>query len=224
MAWVEQWLEMERMMKEEKEAQSDCVAVLRKIDDLDTMERALDVAEKLVRTIPYELDNIIVDLIRALVHVQWSAITVEGKEEYPEGKMHCALVALLVSCPLKSMEIYPLCNISHVDCSSSIISSCRFEWQRLSDFVRGLEWIHNWALHVANIESDSTMATECIQLHSEMALQAFRIMQGPKLGCFHYRGIIKWRAIHDGGQKKEGRLPDDTFHLPDGKNIVRGTG
>eukprot|EP01018_Ginkgo_biloba_P023895 Gb_35463 [translate_table: standard] len=83
----------------------DCMAALRKTDDPDAVERALDVTEKLVRTVPDELDNIAVDLVRVLVHVRCSAVTVEGEEESAEGKRHCALVALLVSCPLKSVEV-----------------------------------------------------------------------------------------------------------------------
>ncbi|KAH9324964.1 hypothetical protein KI387_005142, partial [Taxus chinensis] len=83
----------------------ECVASLRKTDDPDAVEGALEVIEKLVRAVPDELSIVAADLVRALVHVRCSAVTVEGEEESAEEKRHCSLVALLVSCPLKSVEV-----------------------------------------------------------------------------------------------------------------------
>ncbi|XP_059066178.1 uncharacterized protein LOC131857531 [Cryptomeria japonica] len=84
---------------------SECVASLRKTDNPDAVEGALEVIEKLVRAVPDELSIVAVDLVRALVHVRCSDVTVEGEEESAEGKRHCSLVALLVSCPLSSVEV-----------------------------------------------------------------------------------------------------------------------
>lgn len=84
---------------------SDCVAALRKTDDPDAVLGALEVTEKLVRAMPDELNMLAVDLVRALVHVRCSAITVEGEEDSAEEKRHRSLVALLVSCPLKSADV-----------------------------------------------------------------------------------------------------------------------
>lgn len=84
---------------------SDCVTALRKADDPDAVVGALEVTEKLVRAMPDELNMLAVDLVRALVHVRCSAITVEGEEESAEEKRHRSLVALLVSCPLKSVDV-----------------------------------------------------------------------------------------------------------------------
>jgi len=84
---------------------SDCVAALRKADDPDAVLGALEVTEKLVRAMPDELNMLAVDLVRALVHVRCSSITVEGEEESAEEKRHHSLVAVLVSCPLKSLDV-----------------------------------------------------------------------------------------------------------------------
>ncbi|KAI3831569.1 hypothetical protein MKX03_029527 [Papaver bracteatum] len=81
----------------------DIVGALSKTDDLDGVERALDVAEKLVRALPDELQHISGELVRALVHVRCSDLTIEGEEESAEGKRQKALVALLVMSPLESL-------------------------------------------------------------------------------------------------------------------------
>lgn len=83
---------------------SDLIAALRKSDDPDGVERALDVAEKLVRASPDELQYISSDLVRALVHIRCSDVTIEGEEESAEEKRQNALVALLVICPFQSLD------------------------------------------------------------------------------------------------------------------------
>ncbi|KAJ0106269.1 hypothetical protein Patl1_18230 [Pistacia atlantica] len=67
-------------------------------------ERALDVAEKLVRASPDELIHVAGDLVKTLVQVRCSDVAVEGEEESAEEKRHRALVALLVTCPFESLE------------------------------------------------------------------------------------------------------------------------
>ncbi|KAF7834703.1 telomere length regulation protein TEL2-like protein isoform X1 [Senna tora] len=83
---------------------ADVVAALRKTDDADGVERAIDVAEKLIRTSPDELKHIAGDLTRTLVQVRCSDISVEGAEESTEEKRQKALVALLVTCPFESLD------------------------------------------------------------------------------------------------------------------------
>ncbi|XP_057970395.1 uncharacterized protein LOC131159474 isoform X2 [Malania oleifera] len=82
----------------------DIVGALRKSDDADAVERALDVAEKLVRASPDELFHVSADLARTLVQVRCSDSTIEGEEESAEEKRQKALVALLVTCPLESLN------------------------------------------------------------------------------------------------------------------------
>lgn len=68
------------------------------------MERAIDVAEKLIRASPDELKHIAGDLTRTLVYVRCSDISVEGAEESTEDKRQKALVALLVTCSFESLD------------------------------------------------------------------------------------------------------------------------
>lgn len=68
------------------------------------MEKALDVAEKLVRASPDELRHVASDLVRTLVQVRCSDLSVEGEEESAEDKRQRALVALIVTCPLESLD------------------------------------------------------------------------------------------------------------------------
>ncbi|KAI3933451.1 hypothetical protein MKX01_022030 [Papaver californicum] len=83
----------------------DIVGALRKTDDPDGVERALDVAEKLIRASPDELQHISGELVRAFVHARCSDFTIEGEEESAEGKRQKALVALLVMSPLESLGV-----------------------------------------------------------------------------------------------------------------------
>ncbi|KAG0631011.1 hypothetical protein M758_1G220500 [Ceratodon purpureus] len=49
-----------------------------------------------------------------------------------------------------------------------------------SSITSGLEWVREWALGLANNDPDSdcaSLAMACVQLHSEMALQAMRVIQ-----------------------------------------------
>jgi telomere length regulation protein len=46
--------------------------------------------------------------------------------------------------------------------------------------AKGLDWIREWALGIAENDVDSetsTMAIACIEMHSEMVLQAMRAIQ-----------------------------------------------
>ncbi|XP_038986826.1 telomere length regulation protein TEL2 homolog [Phoenix dactylifera] len=83
----------------------EIAAALRKPDDPDGVERALDVAENLVRASPDELRHNSGDLVKALVHVRCSDMTIEGEEDSAEEKRQKALVALLVTCPFESLDV-----------------------------------------------------------------------------------------------------------------------
>ncbi|KAK7411048.1 hypothetical protein VNO78_02399 [Psophocarpus tetragonolobus] len=101
---------------------ADVVAVLRKTDDADGVERAIDVAEKLIRASPDELKHAARDLTRTLVQVRCSDIALEGAEELTEDKRQRALVALAVTCPFESLEILnKLLYSPNVDISQRIM-------------------------------------------------------------------------------------------------------
>ncbi|XP_024976504.1 telomere length regulation protein TEL2 homolog isoform X1 [Cynara cardunculus var. scolymus] len=100
----------------------DIVGALRKSDDADGVERALDVAEKLIRAAPDELSFIAGDLVRTLVQVRCSDSTLEGEEESAEEKRQKALVALIVNCPLGSLDpINKLLYSPNIDTSQRIM-------------------------------------------------------------------------------------------------------
>ncbi|EPS65913.1 hypothetical protein M569_08863, partial [Genlisea aurea] len=82
----------------------DLIAAFRKTDDYDAVENAIDVAEKLIRASPCELKYAAGDLARALVQIRCSDFTPEGEEESAEEKREKALVALIVTCPLESLD------------------------------------------------------------------------------------------------------------------------
>ncbi|KAL6182564.1 hypothetical protein ACLB2K_043983 [Fragaria x ananassa] len=82
----------------------DVVAALRKSDDADGVEKALEVSEKLVRASPDELKFVASDLVRTLVQVRCSDLAIEGVEDSAEDKRQRTLVALLVTCPVESLE------------------------------------------------------------------------------------------------------------------------
>lgn len=100
----------------------DVVAALRKSDDADGVERALDVAEKLIRASPDELKFVAADLVRTLVQVRCSDSTLEGEEESAEEKRQKALIALIVTCPFDSLDpMNKLLYSPHVDVSQRIM-------------------------------------------------------------------------------------------------------
>ncbi|KAJ8428736.1 hypothetical protein Cgig2_019029 [Carnegiea gigantea] len=100
----------------------DVIGALRKPDDRDGVERALDVAEKLVRASPDELRHAASGLVRTLVQVRVSDAAVEGEEESAEEKRQKALVALLVTCPFESVDtINNLLYSPHLDVSQRIM-------------------------------------------------------------------------------------------------------
>lgn len=100
----------------------DVVGALRKSDDADGVERALDVAENLVRATPDELRHLTGDLVRTLVQVRCSDLTIEGEEESAEEKRQKALVALLVTCPFESLDaLHKLLYSPNVDVSQRIL-------------------------------------------------------------------------------------------------------
>ncbi|KAM1681581.1 hypothetical protein ACFX2K_039103 [Malus domestica] len=81
----------------------DVVAALRNSDDADRVENALGVAEKLVRASPDELKHVASDFVRTLVQLRCSGLAVEGEEDQLKTRQK-ALVDLLVTCPLESVE------------------------------------------------------------------------------------------------------------------------
>lgn len=86
------------------------------------VEKALDVAEKLIRASPDELKYIAGDLGKALVQVRCSEFTVEGEEESAEEKRQKALVALIVTSPLESLDsLNKLLYSPNVDISQRIM-------------------------------------------------------------------------------------------------------
>ncbi|KAJ4896873.1 embryo defective 2423 [Raphanus sativus] len=82
----------------------DVVGALRKTNDANGVEKAIYVAEKLVRASPDELTHIAGDLARILIQVRCSDITIEGEEDSAEEKRQRALIALLVTRPFESLE------------------------------------------------------------------------------------------------------------------------
>ncbi|XP_060670509.1 uncharacterized protein LOC107418195 isoform X2 [Ziziphus jujuba] len=100
----------------------DVVGALRKPDDAEGVEKALDVAEKLVRASPDELRHVASDLVRTLVQVRCSDLAVEGEEESAEDKRQKTLVALLATCPFESLEtLNKLLYSPNVDISQRIM-------------------------------------------------------------------------------------------------------
>ncbi|KAF8021541.1 hypothetical protein BT93_G1861 [Corymbia citriodora subsp. variegata] len=100
----------------------DVVAALRKTDDVDGVEQALEVAEKLVRASPDELKYVASDLVRTLIQIRCSDVAIEGEEDSAEEKRQRALVALVVSCPLESLETaHKLLYSPNVDVSQRIM-------------------------------------------------------------------------------------------------------
>lgn len=99
----------------------DCITNLRKGDDPDLVENALEVVEKLVRALPEELENAAPDLAHALIHVRCSNVAVEGEEETAEKKRYDALVALLACAP-QTVEVFTQTLYSpHVDVSQRLL-------------------------------------------------------------------------------------------------------
>lgn len=100
----------------------DVVGALRKSDNVDGVERALDVAEKLVRASPDELSYIAGDLVKTLVQVRCSDTAEEGEEESAEEKRQKALVALAVTSPFESLDsLNKLLYSPHVDISQRVM-------------------------------------------------------------------------------------------------------
>nr|XP_048330054.1 uncharacterized protein LOC125422429 isoform X1 [Ziziphus jujuba var. spinosa] len=100
----------------------DVVGALRKPDDAEGVEKALDVAEKLVRASPDELRHVASDLVRTLVQVRCSDLAVEGEEESAEDKRQKTLVVLLATCPFESLEtLNKLLYSPNVDISQRIM-------------------------------------------------------------------------------------------------------
>uniref|UniRef100_A0A7N0RJV4 Telomere length regulation protein conserved domain-containing protein n=1 Tax=Kalanchoe fedtschenkoi TaxID=63787 RepID=A0A7N0RJV4_KALFE len=100
----------------------DVVKALRKPDDPDGVERALDVAEKIIRACPDELRHVAGDLARTLVQARCSDLTIEGEEETAEEKRQGALIALLVTVPFESLEaVNNLLYSPNLDASQRIL-------------------------------------------------------------------------------------------------------
>ncbi|KAE8663382.1 electron transfer flavoprotein-ubiquinone oxidoreductase [Hibiscus syriacus] len=100
----------------------DVVGALRKSDDADGVERALDVAESLIRASPDELAHLAGDLARTLVQVRCSDAAVEGEEESAEEKRQRALIAIVVMRPFESLDtLNKLLYSPNVDVSQRIM-------------------------------------------------------------------------------------------------------
>ncbi|KAK8586451.1 hypothetical protein V6N13_010043 [Hibiscus sabdariffa] len=100
----------------------DVAGALRKSDDADGVERALDVAESLIRASPDELTHLSGDLARTLVQVRCSDVSVEGEEESAEEKRQRALIALVVMRPFESLDtLNKLLYSPNVDVSQRIM-------------------------------------------------------------------------------------------------------
>ncbi|XP_039017198.1 telomere length regulation protein TEL2 homolog [Hibiscus syriacus] len=100
----------------------DVVGALRKSDDADGVERALDVAESLIRASPDELTHLAGDLARTLVQVRCSDVAVEGEEEPAEEKRQSALTAIVVMRPFESLDtLNKLLYSPNVDVSQRIM-------------------------------------------------------------------------------------------------------
>ncbi|KAL5717818.1 hypothetical protein ACHQM5_010781 [Ranunculus cassubicifolius] len=100
----------------------DVVGALRKPDDPDGVERALEVAENLVRASPDELKHLSGDLVRALVQVRCSDLAVEEEEETAEERRQKALTAVVATCPFESLDaINKLLYSPNVDISQRIL-------------------------------------------------------------------------------------------------------
>lgn len=69
------------------------------------MERALDDVETLVRASPDELHHNAADLVKTLVQIRCSDLSVDEEEESTERKRQNALVALIAMCPFESLEV-----------------------------------------------------------------------------------------------------------------------
>ncbi|XP_042040158.1 telomere length regulation protein TEL2 homolog isoform X1 [Salvia splendens] len=100
----------------------DVVGALRKSDDAEGVEKALDVAEKLIRASPDELKYLAGDLGKALVQVRCFESTVEGEEDSAEERRQKALVGLIATRPLESLEsMHKLLYSPNVDTSQRIM-------------------------------------------------------------------------------------------------------
>ncbi|XP_052182817.1 uncharacterized protein LOC127795278 isoform X3 [Diospyros lotus] len=100
----------------------DVIGALRKSDEADGVERALDVAEKLVRASPDELRYVAGDLVRTLIQARCSDSTIEGEEESAEEKRQRSLVALVVMSPFESLDsLNKLLYSPNVDVSQRIL-------------------------------------------------------------------------------------------------------
>ncbi|KAL0318843.1 UNVERIFIED_CONTAM: Telomere length regulation protein TEL2 [Sesamum angustifolium] len=100
----------------------DVVGALRKSDEAEGVEKALDVAEKLIRASPDELKYMAGDLAKTLVQVRCSDVTVEGEEESAEEKRQKAVAALIVTCPLESLDsLNKLLYSPNVDISQRVM-------------------------------------------------------------------------------------------------------
>lgn len=86
------------------------------------VEKSLDVVEKLIRASPDELKYIAGDLAKTLVQVRCYESTIEGEEESAEEKREKALVALIVTCPLESLDsLNKLLYSPNVDISQRVM-------------------------------------------------------------------------------------------------------
>ncbi|XP_077253052.1 embryo defective 2423 isoform X2 [Tasmannia lanceolata] len=183
----------------------DIISALRKSDDPDGVEGALDVAEKLIRASPNELQHVSSDLTRALVHVHCSHVTVEEEEDSAEEKRQRALVALLVTCPFESLDaLTKLLYSPNVDVSQRILI---------------LDVMTNAAQELANAKSTRVKHQErgLISTVSENQPWFFPPSRGPS-----WAG--PWEEVSETGtvlsftHRYERKLPSKSNHIKSGKS------
>lgn len=113
-------------MKEnvEKSNFSVCLEILPELPKSPTfqVERALGSVETLVRASPDELNHNAADLVKTLVQLRCSDLSVDGEEESAERKRQSALVALIAMCPFESLEVLNISLYSsNVDVSQRLL-------------------------------------------------------------------------------------------------------
>ncbi|KAL2643512.1 hypothetical protein R1flu_011099 [Riccia fluitans] len=100
----------------------DCASYLRKEDDPDMVEKALEVVGRLVMEMPEELDQHSADLAHALLQVKCSSVAVEGEEAVAEKRQRNALVALLACSPVNTVTALTSQLFSpHIDISQRLL-------------------------------------------------------------------------------------------------------
>ncbi|XP_031485336.1 uncharacterized protein LOC116254240 isoform X2 [Nymphaea colorata] len=186
---------------------TDIVTALRKSDDPDGVERALYVAENLIRAAPDELQYVAGDLAKALVHVRCSDIAVEGEEESDEQKRQKALVALVFSCPFESLDVLTkLLYSPNVDISQRILI---------------LDVLTDGALELSHAKSTIGVKCQDQSLVSVVGLGSrpwyAPSSKGPA-GAGPWKEISETDTLLSWSHRYERKLPTKSVHLKMGKS------